>query len=185
MAWVQRQSWIIFLIISGFAYVLVTRMSDSGSSFPGGALRTPYDEQVIVDLFNELYRLLLQLSYFPPWQVAFPLPEGHAINEDLCRELHISPEVISLMKRLPYPFDGYHKPVFWQSRAFEYNRDQEILKGRDPEKADTGTDEELRLDYLLPHEISLTCWMDDGISVILDAKESKFVPNIDSFFHIV
>lgn len=34
-------------------------MSESESSSPGGdALRMPYDEQIIVDRFNELYRLV-------------------------------------------------------------------------------------------------------------------------------
>ncbi|KAJ5717767.1 hypothetical protein N7488_003413 [Penicillium malachiteum] len=103
-------------------------------------------------------------------EIAFPPAGGHVINEELCSELHIAPEVVSLMKKIPYPVDGYHKPLLWQSRAFEYLHDQEIQDGRDPENADTGDEDTLRMDFLKPWEVALTCWMhvDDGISVILN-----------------
>ncbi|KAJ5712753.1 hypothetical protein N7493_009221 [Penicillium malachiteum] len=133
-------------------------------------MHKPYDEKLIVDNFHELYRLLIQLGYFKSEDILFPGHERHSINEELCQELNLSQEVVSLMKKLPYPVDGYHKPILWQSRAFEYYRDEDILNGRDPEQADTGN--ELRKDFLLPHEIALTCWLDDGISVILDTKEN-------------
>ncbi|KAJ5219688.1 hypothetical protein N7468_008892 [Penicillium chermesinum] len=139
--------------------------SSSQSSF--------YDEETIVNQVTTIYNLLLKLSYFSPAQVIFPPEGGHNINEELCHSLHIAPQVISLMKRIPYPTDGYHKPILWQSRAFEYLDDREIRNGRDPELTDAADDDELRLDFLRPWEVALTCWLDDGISVILDTKSKS------------
>ena len=34
-----------------------------------------------------------------------PSADGHVINEQLCRKLRLSPTVISLMKKIPYPKD--------------------------------------------------------------------------------
>ncbi|KAJ5634468.1 hypothetical protein N7528_002310 [Penicillium herquei] len=140
-----------------------------------------YDEGIIVAQITTIYSLLHKLGYFnrprdevfPFNEIAFPPAGGHVINEELCSELHIAPEVVSLMKKIPYPVDGYHKPLLWQSRAFEYLHDQEIKDGRDPENADTG-DDALRMDFLNPWEVALTCCMhvDDGMSVILNTKSN-------------
>ncbi|KAJ5915250.1 hypothetical protein N7454_011145 [Penicillium verhagenii] len=134
-------------------------------------LSSSYHEETIVTQITTIYNLLLKLSYFSPDCVTFPPEGGHFINEELCHSLHIAPQVISLMKKIPYVVDGYHKPIMWQSRAFEYLRDEEIRNGRDPELTGAADDdEELRLDFLRPWEVALTCWLDDGISVILDTK---------------
>lgn len=62
----------------------------------------------------------------------------------------------------------------WQSRAFEYLLDEEIRNGRDPELTGVADDDELRLDFLRPWEVALTCWLDDGSSVILDTESSMY-----------
>ncbi|KAJ6127550.1 hypothetical protein N7523_003162 [Penicillium sp. IBT 18751x] len=132
-----------------------------------------YDEETIVTQITTIYNLLLKLSYFSSDQVTFPPEGGHIINEELCHSLHIAPQVISIMEKIPYVVDGYHKPIMWQSRVFEYLLDEEIRNGRDPELVGVADDDELRLDFLRPWEVALTCWLDDGSSVILDTKSKS------------
>jgi len=133
-----------------------------------------YNENTIITQITTIYNLLLKLSYFTSDRVTFPPEGGHIINEELCHSLHLAPEVVSLMKKIPYVVDGYHKPIMWQSRAYEYLIDDEIRNGRDPELTGAANDDELRMDFLRPWEVALTCWLDDGISVILDTKSSTF-----------
>lgn len=161
------RAWIIFPLVFTLAYIWL----NSTMSFPASS---PYNEEKIVTQINTVYNLLLKLSYFTPDRINFPPEDGHTINEELCHSLHLTPAVVSLMKRIPYVIDGYHKPIIWQSRAYEYTRDEEIRNGRDPERTDAVFDEdELRMDFLRPWELALTCWLDDGISVILNTKSSK------------
>ncbi|KAJ6003010.1 hypothetical protein N7451_005557 [Penicillium sp. IBT 35674x] len=54
----------------------------------------------------------------------------------------------------------------WQSRAYEYLIDEEIRDGRDPELTGAADDDELRMDFLRPWEVALTCWLDDGIRIL-------------------
>lgn len=79
------------------------------------------------------------------------------------------------MKRLPYlRFSGISSDIefiYPYSRAFVYLEDYELRGGRDPDRFEF---DEPRPDFLLPHEIALTCSMDEGIHVILDIKESKY-----------
>jgi hypothetical protein len=133
-----------------------------------------YNEETIITQITTIYNLLLRLNYLSPDRVTFPPEGGHIINEELCHSLHLAPGVISLMKKIPYVVDGYHKPIMWQTRAYEYLLDEEIRNGRDPELTGAVADDELRMDFLQPWEVALTCWLDDGISVILDTKSSTF-----------
>lgn len=163
-----HRAWIIFPLVFTWAYIWLSSTMSSPTS-------SSYNEETITTQINTIYNLLLKLSYFTPDRINFPPKDGHAINEELCHSLHLTPEVISLMKRIPYVMDGYHKPIIWQSRAFEYTLDEEIRNGRDPERTDAAIDEDkLRMDFLRPWELALTCWLDDGISVILDTKSSTF-----------
>jgi hypothetical protein len=77
------------------------------------------------------------------------------------------------MKRLPY-LTNYQttKQVefYTYSRAMVYLEDDEIRGGRDPSFFEF---QKPRLDYLLPHEITLICDGDEGSNVILDVKESR------------
>ncbi|KAJ5256739.1 hypothetical protein N7478_012843 [Penicillium angulare] len=148
------------------------------SSESPALLPAPYDEETIVTQLTSIYTLLHKLSYYCPGDVVFPPAGGHTINEELCYELLLTPEVVSLIKKIPYTVGGYEKPPLLQSRAYEYLNDDDIRNGRDPEN--TGTSEPLRMDFLKPWEIALTCWvqMDDGFSVILNIK-SNIIQIID------
>ncbi|KAJ5732130.1 hypothetical protein N7493_003611 [Penicillium malachiteum] len=136
--------------------------------------RIPYNETTIVNIISDIYRTYLQLNYLSDWEVSWAPEGGHPINEALCEELHIDPVVISLMKRLPYVrFSGISADIEFihpYSRAYVYLEDYEIRVGRDPDFV--GFDEP-RADVLFPHEIALTCSMDEGVHLILDTKESE------------
>ncbi|PYI08566.1 hypothetical protein BO78DRAFT_440486 [Aspergillus sclerotiicarbonarius CBS 121057] len=135
--------------------------------------RLPYNEDTIVALISDIYHIYLQLNYIDPSEFVWaPLPDGHAINQTLCEELHLDPAVISLMKRLPYPLTpnlADDIPFMPLSRMFVYLQDDQIRAGRDPDRWGF---EEPRLDFLLPHEIALCCETDQGIHIILDTKEN-------------
>lgn len=136
--------------------------------------RLPYSEDTIVNIISDIYRIYLQLNYISDWEVTWAPPGGHNINQTLCEELHIDPVVISLMKRLPYfRFSRTASDVefiYRWSRAFTYLQDYEIRGGRDPDRFEI--DDNPRPDFLLPHEIALTCSTDEGCHIILDTKES-------------
>ncbi|GAQ35280.1 hypothetical protein AtubIFM54640_002307 [Aspergillus tubingensis] len=138
--------------------------------------RLAYSEDTIVNLISDIYRIYLQLNYISDWEVTWPpTPDGHAINQALCEELHLDPVVISLMKRIPYfRFSGIADDVEFihpYSRAFVYLEDDEIRGGRDPDRFSYS--ETPRPDFLLPREIALTCSVDEGVHVILDTKENS------------
>ena len=65
------------------------------------SISTPYDEDAIVDIVTELYDVLVQLCYISSYDIARSSSTGeHAINETLCKMLHLEPTVVSLMKWL-------------------------------------------------------------------------------------
>ncbi|KAL4880348.1 hypothetical protein BJY04DRAFT_219344 [Aspergillus karnatakaensis] len=137
------------------------------------APRTPYNEDEIVAPIKEIYRTYIRLNYIKRWEIVWPPKTGHVINETLCAELNLDPAVISLMKRIPY-FDDWYSAAnvefYTHSRAMVYLEDKEIRGGRDPDRF--GGFDELRLDYLLPHEITLICSDDEGSNIILHIKET-------------
>ena len=68
--------------------------------------RTPYDEDDIAEIITKIYRVLVELCYISAEDIIWPpSADGHVINEQLCRKLRLSPTVISLMKKIPYPKD--------------------------------------------------------------------------------
>jgi hypothetical protein len=139
----------------------------------------PYDESTIVSLWTEVYRLQEALAYFPASDsVIYAPPEGHAINLDLCERLQLSPAVVSLLKRLPYPKDDWiakEWPIIQKCPAVVYTDDNALFVTRDPEKAPIIVHkDEIRLDYLKPSELALTLGTADdaGTSIILDTDSS-------------
>ncbi|KAJ5261215.1 hypothetical protein N7478_011810 [Penicillium angulare] len=134
--------------------------------------RLPYSEDTVVNIISDIYRIYLQLNCISDWEVTWAPPRGHKINQSLCEDLHIDPVVISLMKRLPYfRFSRTASNVefiYRWSRAFAYLQDYEIWGGRDPNRFEI--DDDPRPDFLLPHEIALTCSTDEGCHSILDTK---------------
>lgn len=138
--------------------------------------RIPYNEDTIVKIINETYHLYQQLNYIAIWELIWPPEGGHVINQALCEELHLDPAVISLMKRLPYirwSQLASDIPFMRFSRPFVYLEDDEIRGGRDPDRFQV---DEPRINFLLPHEIALTCSTDEGSSAIMDLKESEYRP---------
>lgn len=134
-------------------------------------IRTPYDENEVVGLVTELYELLIKLAYLGRDQITWPPGGGHALNEDLCRELQIEPGVVSLMRRLPY-VDGdfrYAIHLFPQSEPLSYLQDDDVERSRDPEAAPRRP----RRDYILPCDIPLTAPGDEGPYLVLDVRESR------------
>lgn len=136
-------------------------------------LQTPYDQNEIVGFITELYELLVKLAYIDEDHITWPPIGGHAINEDLCRELQISPQVISLMKQIPY-INGdfrYFLHLFPNSEPLSYLQDSDIERGRDP----AASPHRPRRDYLLPQDIALTGPGDEGPYFVLDVRESRFL----------
>lgn len=132
--------------------------------------QTPYNEDEIVSLVTELYELLVKLAYIDRDHIAWPPPGGHAINEDLCRELRVAPEVISLLKRLPYVDENcpYSLHLFPNSEPLSYLQDSDVERSRDP----SAYPDSPRRDYILPHDIPLTGPGDEGPYLLLDIRES-------------
>lgn len=134
--------------------------------------QTPYNEDEIVSLVTKLYELLVKLAYIGRDHIRWPPPGGHAINEDLCRELQVAPEVISLLKRLPYVDEDcpYALDLFPNSEPLSYLQDSDVERSRDP----AASPHRPRRDYILPHDIPLTGPGDEGPYFVLDVKESTF-----------
>jgi hypothetical protein len=129
-----------------------------------------YDEQKIIDLVTEYYQLLLSLCYLSADDVDFPPPEGRDIDPELCESLSLTPEVISLMQRLPCPCAegvmlGYQMFIPG-SFANSFVNNKLIELGRDPEIAE-------RLDFLDPAHIALSIMDDEGACLVLDTARSS------------
>lgn len=147
-------------------------------------IRTSYDEGEIAGLITELYELLVMLAYFSRDDIIWPPSEnGHNINENLCKELDLDPAVISLMKRIPYAGSNFRSTfdLFPDSRPYSFLDDDDIIASRDPERVPNGQQNDLRMDYLPPHDISLSeHHLEEGLPVVLDTKESMFRSLLDS-----
>lgn len=67
------------------------------------SIPSAYDEDTIVSLIEEIYNILIRLSYIPSNFMQYVPPKGHKLNESLCFSLNLQPRVIALLKRLPQP----------------------------------------------------------------------------------
>jgi hypothetical protein len=135
-----------------------------------------YDEQKVIDLVTEYYQLLFSLCYLSADDVDFPPPEGREIDPELCESLGLTPEVISLMRRLPCPREegvmlGYQMFIPG-SFANSFVNNKLIELGRDPEIAE-------RLDFLAPAHIALSIMDDEGACLVLDSARSSAYPIVD------
>lgn len=146
--------------------------------------REPYDEAEIVSMWTEIYNIQKALDYYPPDAIIEAPPDGHAINEEQCQKLNLSPAVISLMKRLPYPREeedeiGHHYPVLADSMALDYTNDKQIVYGRDPDNYMGCVTGEVNTEFLLPSELLLVIanQRDLGYHVVLDTATSKHPRN--------
>ncbi|KAH7388899.1 hypothetical protein BKA64DRAFT_645372 [Cadophora sp. MPI-SDFR-AT-0126] len=146
------------------------------STPPIDTTSTPYSEDAIITLLNEIYTLLLKLAYLPPKSVIFAPPNGHKINVTLCESLHIDPAVISLMKWMPYTDYGMgdseelEYPCFGGGWMYNFLRNEQVLRSRDPER--NAWSDEPRTDYLLPCDVALTEAEDPDLEwLVLDTRQ--------------
>jgi hypothetical protein len=94
-------------VIRWLSYPLNPMLVDHGSN-------EAYDEATVISQITDFYKLQQLLCYFPDADsTTYPPPDGHAINEVACKHLEISPTVVSLMKKIPYPKD--------EDTAWQYN----------------------------------------------------------------
>ncbi|PVH72309.1 hypothetical protein DL98DRAFT_520549 [Cadophora sp. DSE1049] len=148
------------------------------STPPIDATSTPYSEDTIITLLNDLYTLLLKLAYLPPNSVTFAPPDsGHKINVPLCESLNLDPAVISLMKRMPhtdYGMGGSEEleyPVFEGGWMYNFLRDEQILRSRDPERG--AWSDQPRKNYLLPCDVALTEAEDPDLEwLVVDTRDN-------------
>ncbi|KAF2121006.1 hypothetical protein BDV96DRAFT_641643 [Lophiotrema nucula] len=135
----------------------------------------PFDIDRIVSLWTELLNLQVKIGYYPREDsISFPPPEGRPVDEALCQELHLTEEVITLLKRLPCPssFDeAWETPIFYESMAIPFTENEWIRNSRDPERYLLGGIEPLRPDFMKPEELALVLMQDEpGHHLILDTK---------------
>lgn len=116
---------------------------------------------------TDIYELLIALSYFPASEIIFAPPPRHEINKKLCLELKLTPEVISLMRRLPYPRGLERRPIFpFGSVPWDQLHDENLKMDRDPESWEC-------MDFSLQQDVVLGVRMERvDEDVILDTKES-------------
>ena len=129
-----------------------------------------YDESHIVSLVTEYYNLILSLCYLSADEVDFPPPEGRQIDEELCNSFNLTPEVRSLMRRLPCPSaEGTmteYEMFILNSFANSFVNSKLIELGRDPEYFE-------RLDFLAPSHIAMSIMGDEGVWLVLDTARSS------------
>lgn len=134
-------------------------------------ISTPYNEDEIVAIVTEIYKLMVKLCYVSSDAITWPPSVGHKINMTLCEELHLDPSVVLLIKHLPYPRDldnALKMDLSPFSRPYCYLDDGELRCSRDPERVL----HRCRPDYLLPTDLALSFNPRDGMSVVIDTKES-------------
>lgn len=134
-------------------------------------VQTPYNEDEIVGLVTKLFEPLVEVAYIGRDHIRWLPAGGYAINEDLCRELQVAPEVISLLKRLPYVDEDcpYSLHLLPNSEPLSYLQDSDVERSRGPD----ASPHRPRRDYILPHDISLTGPSDEGPYFVLDVRESR------------
>ena len=141
----------------------------------------PDIEARIVSLLTKIYELQQALCYYPEdSSIVYAPSSGHQIDEPTCAKFNLSPSVISLMKKMPYPrnFDGiaYSYPFANNSIAAVYTEVDCINTGRDPENHMLG--EPLRMDLLKPSQLVITFARSDGVNILLDTEDSVHYHNL-------
>jgi len=135
-----------------------------------------YDGSQIIDLVTEYYNLILSLNYLSADEVDFPPPEGREIDQELCKSFDLTPEVISLMRRLPCPSAECtmleYEMFMPNSFANSFVNSKLIELGRDPEMLE-------RLDFLAPSHIGLSIMGDEGVWLVLDTARSNAQLSLD------
>ncbi|KAL2755811.1 hypothetical protein ACRALDRAFT_1082093 [Sodiomyces alcalophilus JCM 7366] len=159
------------------------------TSVPDDDSPLAYNEDEMVFLWTQIYRIFLKIGYLRDEGVVFP-PEdtGRHTAMDRARfqtEFNMSDRVISLIERLPYPAEGAEgmdgTAFFPEGMILNYlNQDENVIDAcRDPHpmfwyqrptEGDPAEQGPAR-DYLLPDDVALLSpYESDGMTWILDTK---------------
>jgi hypothetical protein len=134
--------------------------------------RTPYNEDEIVHLINEIVRNYIRLSSIPPESVIWPPEGGHKLNTTLLDEMHVSPAARSLIARLPSP-SGVDLALYGECRLWHITDEEALRDSRKRlmsyEELETATEREK---LVLPQDVQLTWGLSDAAIVFLDTEES-------------
>ncbi|CAD6441945.1 a2d4b20f-cae4-4f5c-9210-343e9d6981b8 [Sclerotinia trifoliorum] len=133
--------------------------------------RSPYDENEIVDLINEIVRDFVRLSSVSESEVIWPPEGGHNLDESLCNSLNIdiSETAKSLIRRLPDPATTQPETIllYGSSSLFTITNSYDLSGSREaPPCSDPN------LQYLLPHEVQLAIGETQSTAIILDTNEN-------------
>ncbi|PQE10572.1 hypothetical protein CJF31_00009317 [Rutstroemia sp. NJR-2017a BVV2] len=134
--------------------------------------RTPYNEDEIVHLINEIVRNYIRLSSITPESVIWPPEGGHRLNVSLLDEMHVSPAARSLISRLPSP-SGVDLALYGESRMWDVTDEEGLresrkrLMGYDEQETATGSER-----LVLPQDVQLTWGPPQSAIVFLDTEEN-------------
>lgn len=141
-----------------------------------------YREDDIVSIFNDIFRIFLDLCYIGPSDIVFPDEDTgrHRIDTERFRtELNMSPRAVSLVQRLPCivkdSYDGTQ--IYQQAIAVNYLNDRDLVPSRDPGKISfiSGVNPNFKdvVIFLRPDDIALSFpWNGDCSTLILDLEAS-------------
>ncbi|KAF4625265.1 hypothetical protein G7Y89_g12906 [Cudoniella acicularis] len=132
----------------------------------------PYDEDTIISLVTELYKIFTKLNYIRLDFIQYTPPNGHRVNEALCFKLGLDPRVILLLKKLPHPISLEPSQEFELipgSKAVVITDDEVLNEGRDlsDEKSEGN-----QLDRVRPQDIILTRGTGKAGSLVLDTQKN-------------
>ncbi|KAK7063890.1 SWIM-type domain-containing protein [Favolaschia claudopus] len=97
-----------------------------------------YDPDRVVSVITQFYDLLITMGHWPEDSIRYPPHTDPPVDEELAADLGYSPEVISLMKHLPYPSAKMNGPygeqikIFSETRIGDYTDEWYLREGRLP-----------------------------------------------------
>lgn len=83
-----------------------------------------YNEDEIVSVITDIYKLFLNLNYLEPSAIIFPPEDTGRQDIDtklLSEEYNMNPTVVSLVQRLPYVVDSYRDEIVWYPESIAIN----------------------------------------------------------------
>ncbi|KAK1966150.1 hypothetical protein LY78DRAFT_657604 [Colletotrichum sublineola] len=161
---------------------LLTEMAPLVWTRPAPGSDAAFREDEFVSLWCEIYTMLLRLNFWKRQDMIFPSADTgrHTeLNRESLLDAQMSPEVISLLERLPYArIPSYYRlRVYPEADIINYLED-DIKDCRDPyemaqysARPDSLTD----ASYLLPQDVALARPAEsDGLAWILDVSYNAF-----------
>ncbi|TDZ74625.1 hypothetical protein CTRI78_v000497 [Colletotrichum trifolii] len=163
---------------------LLTQMAPLVWTQPAPGSPEAFQEDEFVSLWCDMYAVLLRLNFWNPEDIIFPPADTgrHAnINsQHLQNGLGMSPEAVSLVKRLPYPrITPYRRlRIYHEADAMSYLEDDDVQSCRDPHdmaQYSAQPDSLNDASYLLPQDVALARPDEsDGLAWILDLEYNAF-----------